>query len=75
MRFGAAIAFSILIVMLLISVVAARLSRKPMGKWVAFVNASLMIPVIGNLIIIVSRTQDHSNYGYYTYFIGMDIAV
>ncbi|MBP5180537.1 MAG: EAL domain-containing protein [Clostridiales bacterium] len=61
--------------MLLISVVAARLSRKPMGKWVAFVNASLMIPVIGNLIIIVSRTQDHSNYGYYTYFIGMDIAV
>ena len=74
MRLGATIAFSIFVIMLLISVGGAYFSRKPMGKWVALLNLALIFPVVGNLIIIVSHLQRFSNYGYYIYFTGMDIS-
>ncbi|MCR5592189.1 MAG: EAL domain-containing protein [Saccharofermentans sp.] len=75
MRLGATYVFIVFIILLFVSVIASRFSHKPIGRSVVFLNLALMIPVVGNLIIIISRTQNYSTLGYYTYFIGMDISV
>lgn len=70
-------AFASLIVILAavqcVCIFFARRSRKPIGKSVAALIGSLIPPMIGNMLIIV--TQDHlvADIGSYMYFLGMDL--
>ena len=75
MRQAAIILFIVELTLLAASAVAASLSRKPNRTAVSLLCAGLMIPVIGNLIIIISTTATRADYGFYIYFIGMDIAI
>jgi len=75
MRTAISVIFGILILALLVCMGLARRSKKPIGRYVAFVLAGLAIPVLGNLIIIISTEKMISVIGYYIYFIGMDIAI
>ncbi len=63
----------ILAAVLCVCIFFARRSRKPIGKSVAALIASLIPPMIGNMLIIV--TQDHfvADIGSYMYFLGMDL--
>lgn len=75
MRTGLSVAFGILIISLLVCMVIAKKSRKPIGKALSFLLAGLAIPVLGNLILIISTQRTISTIGYYIYFIGMDCAI
>ena len=75
MRFIISGVFSILIFLLLGCLVNAKQSKKEIGNYVAFLLAGMASPVIGNLIIILAKTQIHATIGYYAYFLGMDVAV
>ena len=72
-------ALSIIFVVLILSTcgcaVFAYRSKKPIGKSVALLLASLIPPVIGNLFIIASDKEMLSNVGCYIYFIGMDLVM
>lgn len=63
----------VLAAVLCVCIFFARRSRKPIGKSVAALIASLIPPMIGNMLIIV--TQDHivADIGSYMYFLGMDL--
>lgn len=74
MRTALSVVFGILILALLVCMELARRSKKPIGKHVAFVLAGLAIPVLGNMIIILSTEKLLSLVGYYIYFLGMDAA-
>ena len=75
MRTGLSVAFGILIIVLLVCMVIAKKSRKPIGNALSFLLAGLAIPVLGNLILILSTQRTISTVGYYIYFIGMDCAI
>ena len=75
MRTGLSVAFGILIITLLVCMVIAKKSRKPIGNALSFLLAGLAIPVLGNLILILSTQRTISTVGYYIYFIGMDCAI
>lgn len=75
MRTGLSVAFGILIIALLVCWVFAKKSRKPIGNALSFLLAGLTIPVLGNLILIISTQRTISTIGYYIYFIGMDLAI
>lgn len=75
MRTGLSVAFGILIIALLVCLVIAKKSRKPIGNALSFLLAGLTIPVLGNLILIISTQRTISTIGYYIYFIGMDCAI
>ena len=75
MRNFIAIVFIVLIAALLICMFLARRSKKEIKGHVSFLTCSMSIPVIGNLLLILSTTQFPATIGYYVYFIGMDIAV
>ncbi|SFD22378.1 EAL domain-containing protein [Ruminococcus albus] len=50
-------------------------STKSTGKAVSFLDASLIPPLLGNLIIIGAHTETLAKVGYYLYFLGMDLMV
>ena len=75
MRLAVSIVFAILIITLLVCLVLAKSSKKPIGNAVAFVLAGMTVPVLGNLILIVSSDPLISTVGCYVYFLGMDVAV
>ncbi|SCW64527.1 diguanylate cyclase (GGDEF) domain-containing protein [Ruminococcaceae bacterium YRB3002] len=75
MRLALSVVFSILVAALLVCLVLAKFSKKPLGNAVSFALAALGIPVIGNLIIILSTDPFISTAGYYIYFLGMDVAM
>lgn len=75
MRLSATIVFSILVLALLVCMVIARKSKKPIGNALSCLLAGLTIPVLGNLILTVSYTLTPALLGYYTYFLGMDAAI
>lgn len=75
MRTGLSVAFGILIIALLVCMVIAKKSRKTIGNALSFLLAGLTIPVLGNLILIISTQRTISTIGYYIYFIGMDCAI
>jgi len=64
MRQTAIILFIIELTLLAASAVAASLSRKPNRTAVSVLCAGLMIPVVGNLIIIISPTATRADYGF-----------
>ena len=53
----------------------AKHSGKPIGRYVAAVNYSLIPPLLGNLIIIGSHNKTISVIGCYIYFLGVDLVV
>lgn len=75
MRYQFASIFILLILALGTCVVASMRSRKAIGTSVAFLTGSLIFPVMGNLIIILSGNEILPTIGYYTYFLGMDFVV
>ena len=75
MRTTFAIIFMILIVALGVCVYLSKRSRNAIGTSVALLMGSLIMPVIGNLIIIASGSELFPTIGYYIHFLGMDFVV
>lgn len=75
MRLAFSVIFVLLIIGLAICVVKARKSHKAIGASVALLVAALIPPIIGNLIIISSVSQQLSRHGCYVYFLGMDLVM
>ena len=75
MRNAYSLVFLLMAVTLAVCAGLAWRSRKAIGKPVAAVVASLIPPVIGNMIIISSGDRAISTLGCYVYFIGMDIVM
>ncbi len=73
MRIFFSVIFALLILTLFICAVYARKSGKPIGKSVSILCFSLLLPVIGNLILLLSQNEFASTIGCYTYVIGMDL--
>ena len=73
MRIGFGVLFAVMIAVLAVCSRRARLSEKPIGKAVAFLLASLILPMTGNLILIVFSTEWICHVGMYTYYLGMDV--
>lgn len=71
------ISLVVLLLMLALGVCAAvsRRSRRVIAPHVAALTGSLILPVAGNLIIIVSSGKALSTVGSYTYFLGMNVVM
>ena len=63
----------ILTAALCVCIFFARRSGKPIGKSVAALIASLIPPMIGNLLIIATSSLIVADIGSYLYFLGMDL--
>ena len=75
MRSIASVVFAILIVSLLVCALFAMRSKRRIARFVTALLFALIVPILGNLIIIISTDRILSYIGYYLYFIGMDAAV
>ena len=75
MRIAVAALFILFIAALNVAAVVADKSVKPIGRSLNRLEIGMIIPLIGNLIIILSGRYHYSMWGYYIYFVGMDIAV
>ena len=75
MRNALSVIFTILIISLIVCVFLALRSRKPISKYVANLLVGLTLPVLGNLILIVTTDPSIANFGCNVYFLGMDAAV
>ena len=73
MRKAFATVIIILAAMLCVCIFFARRSRKPIGKSVAALIASLIPPMIGNIMIIVTYSHLVADIGSYMYFLGMNL--
>ena len=72
MRITYTIIYIILIFALLGCTVIAKRSTKPSRGAVAWLETSIIIPIVGNLIIMLSDVKLWVIIGYYIYFIGMN---
>ena len=75
MRAVLSVVFAVLIMSLVLCDIFALRSKRPLSKNVATLLVGLTIPVLGNLILIVSTDRILSTIGCYVYFLGMDAAV
>ena len=75
MRLAVSCVFGAFVVALTVTAVIAAKSDKPIGPTLRRLQVGFLIPLIGNMIIIMSGRYFYSLAGYYVYFIGMDIAV
>ena len=75
MRIILSIIFSLLVLTLAFCAVVAFLSKRKSGKAVAGLVASLIFPVVGNLLIIASPYEALSMTGCYIYFVGMNLVM
>ena len=73
MRLTFAIIYSVLIVLLAIFGMISRRSKKAVALPVSYLEYSFIIPIVGNLILVLSKSELLSTLGSYTYFIGMDL--
>jgi len=65
--------YVLLILVLLGCTLLAKRSSKPSRHAVAWLETTLIIPIIGNLIIILSESRLVTLIGLYMYFIGIDL--
>ena len=72
MRYAFAVIYIAMVVVMMVCIPIAQKSYKAIGKNVARMLLFLVLPIIGNLIIILSTTRIPATIGSYTYFIGMD---
>ena len=75
MRIGLSITFVVVVLLLGVCTFFASRSHKPIGKTVAMLCVSLIVPVLGNLFIISSPVMPLSITGCYLYFIGMNLTM
>jgi diguanylate cyclase (GGDEF)-like protein len=73
MRLTFAIIYVLLIILLGVFGVIARKSKKSIGYAVSLLLFSFIVPIMGNLFIVLSTNQLLSTIGSYIYFIGMDL--
>ena len=73
MRAVFSVIFFLLILALILCAVFARRSHKPIGQSLSILCASLIFPVLGNLILVISRNELLSFIGSHVYVIGMDL--
>ena len=73
MRDVFSIVFIFLAILLAICGIIALRSNKSIGKSVANLSFATFLPVIGNLILLVSESETLSIIGCYTYFVGMTL--
>ena len=64
-----------LILIQFICAILARMSDKPIGKYTSIVNIAIIIPIVGNIIIIMSENIHYSYFGYLIYYIGMTLVM
>ena len=67
--------YGLLALTLIVTSCSAMRSKKPIGKSVSHLMVGLAIPVLGNLILVISTDQYISTLGCYVYFLGLDAAV
>ena len=73
MRLTFAIIYILSIILLGVFGVIARKSTKSIGFSVSYLLFTFIVPISGNLIIVLSQNQLLSTIGSYIYFIGMDL--
>lgn len=73
MRLTFAIIYSVLIVLLGLFGMISRRSKKAVALPVSYLEFTFIVPIVGNLIIVLSQNELLSTIGSYTYFIGMDL--
>ncbi len=73
MREVFAIIYIVLIVLLGLFGVISKKSSKAIGKAVSYLLFTFIVPIAGNLILVLSENELLSSIGSYTYFIGMDL--
>lgn len=75
MRLQYSIVFLVLIAALLFCTVQTRRSKKPIRDAVGFLEAALIPPIIGNLLITASDVRGTGLIGQYIYHLGMDLVM
>ncbi|MBR3026302.1 MAG: hypothetical protein IKH71_17860, partial [Oscillospiraceae bacterium] len=75
MRIAFSAVFTLVILAQIWCAFRAKHSGKPISRYVAAVNYSLIPPLLGNLIIIGSHKKGLSLAGSYIYFLGVDFVV
>lgn len=73
MRLTFAIIYILLIAILGLFGVISRRSTKAIGLAVSYLCFTFIVPISGNLILVLSQNELLSTIGSYTYFIGMDL--
>ena len=72
MRYAFSVIYIAMIIVMMVCIPTARKSYKPIGRSVARMQKLLVLPIIGNLIIVLSTHKIPAVIGSYIYFIGMD---
>lgn len=75
MRIAVSVVFVVFIAALMSAAVVSSKSEKPIGQSLTRLQLGMIVPLVGNLIIILSSTYANSLIGYYIFFIGMDVAI
>ena len=73
MRLIFAIIYSVLIILLVLCGMISRRSKRTVATSVSDLEFSFIVPIVGNLILVLSQNELLSTLGSYTYFIGMDL--
>lgn len=75
MRIRYSIIFIILIGALFICVIQSRRSGKPIRNSVGLLEAALIPPIVGNLLIVYFSNRSIALVGHYIYYLGMDLVM
>ncbi len=75
MRTAYSILYAVLMLILIICTVYARRSERTARHAVAFLDASLILPILGNMLIIMSDREKVAVTGCYLYCLGMDLVI
>lgn len=75
MRLTFSIIYLILILALLVCTILTRRSDRPTRDAVAFLEAALIPPVLGNLLIVGTSIRTPALIGCYFYYLGMDLVM
>ena len=74
-RIGYSTVFMVLIAVLVICSLIAYRSKKSIGKAVCWLDLSFIPPIVGNLIILGVHDRTAATFGYFMYFLGMDLVM
>ena len=75
MRIKIAVILIILIAMLIACAIKAARSEKSIGRSVSILLCSIIPPVFGNFLIMITTNQLVAYTGYYFFFLGMDLVL
>lgn len=75
MRYEIGAILALLIIGLAACVRQSQKSSRSMAPSVAMMIGALILPVNGNLVIILSSNKALSTLGYFTYFLGMNVVM